>query len=488
MDNLISQSLQTLIDGLNQKQFSSVELTEAYIKRTQQVEDKVKAFLSYDIEKTLNEAKASDQRRAHNEQRSELDGIPIGLKDIFAETSQKLTCGSRMLEHFESPYDATVVRKLKDAGCVLWGRLNMDEFAMGSSSENSAFQVTSNPWDLDRIPGGSSSGSAAAVAAQEVPLSLGTDTGGSIRQPASLCGIVGLKPSYGRVSRYGMVAYASSLDQAGVFGHSVMDAAKTLQIIAGADPADSTCARKPVPQYCQEMTQNKGRVWNLGVPEEYFGEGLDPEVRKSIEDAIQFYKKQGHNIVPIHLKSIEYAIPVYYIIATAEASSNLARYDGIRYTYRSPDAKNINQVYDLSRSQGLGSEVKRRILLGTYVLSSGYYDAFYGKAQKVRRLIYNDFMDAFQKVDALLTPTSPIPAFKKGEKASDPLAMYLSDIYTISVNLAGLPGISIPCGFTQNKLPIGLQIIGKPFAESELLSIAQTFEQEHTYFKQFPNL
>ena len=486
MDEFIFKTPEKLIQGLKSGAFSSTELTQAYIKRTREVEPKLKAFLSFDEDKTLKEAKASDERRAQGKTLSDLDGIPVGLKDIFAEKGQPLTCASRILEKFISPYDATLVERLKNAGLVLWGRLNMDEFAMGSSSENSAFQVTSNPWDLGRIPGGSSSGSAAAVAAGEVPLSLGTDTGGSIRQPAALCGIVGIKPTYGRISRYGIVAYASSLDQAGTFARTTRGAAQLLKILCGSDKKDATSARKAVPDFVAEMDKNRDRKWVLGVPEEYFGEGLEAETRAAVEAAIEFYRKQGYTIKPVHLPSMEYAIPVYYITANAEASSNLARYDGIRYTYRSPNARTVDEIFDFSRSEGFGAEVKRRILLGTYVLSSGYYDAFYGKAQKVRRLIYNDFMRVFSEVDAIVTPTSPAPAFKKGERTANPLAMYLSDIYTVSVNLAGLPGISIPCGFTKSRLPIGLQLIGKPFEESTILSIANAFEQQHSFNLEVP--
>ncbi|MCQ2955835.1 MAG: Asp-tRNA(Asn)/Glu-tRNA(Gln) amidotransferase subunit GatA [Opitutales bacterium] len=488
MDDVIFQSLDALINGLKTKQFSSVELTQSYIQRTKAVEPKVGAFLSFDEDKTLKEAQASDKRRAEGTLLSELDGIPIGLKDIFAEKGQPLTCASRILEHFISPYDATLVQHLREAGMVLWGRLNMDEFAMGSSSEHSAFKMTHNPWDLTRIPGGSSSGSAAAVASGEVPLALGTDTGGSIRQPAALCGVVGIKPSYGRISRYGMVAFASSLDQAGVFARTVSGAARILSILCGADPKDATSARKPVPNFLADMQANKGKQWTLGVSDAYFQEGLNPEIRQSVEQAIEFYKSLGYRIVPIQLKTLDYAIPVYYVIASAEASSNLARFDGIRYGYRSPKAQTIDQVFEYSRGEGLGPEVKRRILLGLHVLSSGKYDAYYyDKAQKVRRLIYNDFMDAFKQVDAILAPTTPVPANKQGEKDT-PLAMYLSDIYTVSVNLAGLPGMSIPCGFTQNTLPIGMQLIGKPFEESTLLSIAEAFEAGHDYSSRYPSL
>lgn len=488
MEDILFKSVDVLIEGLQTKVFSSAELTQAYIQRIRALEPQLKAFLSFDEEKTLREAKESDQRRAAGKCLSELDGIPVGLKDIFAEKGQTLTCSSRILEHFISPYDSTVVQRLREVGMVLLGRLNMDEFAMGSSSENSAFQITCNPWDLERVPGGSSAGSAAAVAAGELPLSLGTDTGGSIRQPAAFCGIVGIKPTYGRISRYGMVAYASSLDQAGVFARTVSGVAHVLQYLCGADAKDSTSARKPVPKFLEEMRSNVEKVWTLGVPEEYFGDGLDPEVRAAVEAAIQFYRQLGCTVKPIHLKSMEYAIPAYYVLSTAEASSNLARYDGVRYTYRSPQAKDVDEVFDLSRSEGFGDEVKRRILLGTYVLSSGYYEAYYGKGQKVRRLIYNDFMRAFTEVDAILTPTSPVPAFKKGERSANPLAMYLSDIYTVSVNLAGLPGLSIPCGFTSQKLPVGLQLIGRPFDESTILSIAHAFEAKHTFNLAIPEL
>ncbi len=430
------KSVEELVNALEGKKISAVELTKQFIAKTQKLEPKLNAFLSFDEKKTLAEAEAADQRRRSGTPLSTLDGIPLGLKDILAEKGQPLTCGSRILEKFISPYDATVVQKLKAAGMVLWGRLNLDEFAMGSSSENSAFKTTSNPWNLECIPGGSSSGSAVAVAAGEVPLSLGSDTGGSVRQPAALCGIVGLKPTYGRVSRYGLVAYASSLDQVGPFGRYVKDVAYLLSVIAGHDGKDSTSSRRPVPNYLKTINDNKNKKYTLGIPKEYFGEGLDKEVRQALENSIAFYKKCGWKVQEVSLPSLEYAIPVYYIIATAEASSNLARYDGIRYTHRSQKALTIGEVYDKSRDEGFGPEVKRRILLGTYVLSSGYYDAFYGRAQKLRTLMYRDFMRAFDSVELLLTPTSPFPAFKKGEKVNDPLAMYLSDIYTISINLA----------------------------------------------------
>lgn len=464
-----------------------MELTQLVIDRTKEVDARVRAFTSFDAVDALAQAEASDERRKAGAVRGPLDGIPIGIKDILAVEGQPLTCSSKMLANFVSPYDATVTVKLKEAGAVLWGRLNMDEFAMGSSTENSAVQTTCNPWDLERIPGGSSGGSAAAVAAGEAICSLGSDTGGSIRQPAALCGTVGMKPTYGLVSRYGLVAFASSLDQIGPFAHTVEDAAILLQAIVGHDPLDSTSFKVEIPDYRQALREQKG-PWKLGIPKEYFGEGLDPEVREAVEKAIEFYRGQGCEIVDISLPHTEYAVAVYYIIATAEASSNLARYDGVRYTHRAESAKDAIDLYYQSRAEGFGQEVKRRVILGTYVLSSGYYDAYYLRAQKVRTLIRNDFMEAYKQVDAILTPTSPVPAFKKGEKTADPLQMYLSDIFTISANLAGIPGISVPCGFTSTGLPIGLQILGKPFGEAELLAVAHSYEQGHDFHKQHPVL
>jgi aspartyl-tRNA(Asn)/glutamyl-tRNA(Gln) amidotransferase subunit A len=467
---------------------SSAELTAAFVARTRAVEDRVRAFNSFDEADALAQARASDARRAAGRTKGPLDGIPVGLKDVIAAEGQPLTCSSRMLANFVSPYDATVTRRLRDAGAVVWGRLNMDEFAMGSSTENSAFHATSNPWDLTRVPGGSSGGPAAAVAAGEAPLALGSDTGGSIRQPASLCGVVGLKPTYGRVSRYGLVAFASSLDQIGPFARTVEDAALLLGAIAGHDPLDSTSYQTPVPDYRAELRRRAG-PWKLGVPKEYFGAGLDAEVGGAVKAAIEFYRAAGCEIREVSLPlAADYAIAAYYIIATAECSSNLARYDGIRYGHRSKDATDAIDIYFKSRAEGFGAEVKRRIILGTYVLSSGYYDAYYLRAQKVRTLIRDDFRRAFREVDALLAPVSPTAAFKQGEKSSDPLAMYLSDIYTISVNLAGLPGISVPCGFTRAGLPIGLQIIGQPFQEAGLLAIAQAYEQAHDWHTKHPAL
>ncbi len=487
-EEIFYKSVSELDAMLDAKQISASELATAYIERTKAVDDKVGAFLSYDESATMVSAKASDERRSKGEKLSALDGIPVGLKDVIAVRGQKLTCASKMLENYVSPYTGTAARKLQEAGAVFWGRLNMDEFAMGSSCENSAFVKTRNPWDLERIPGGSSGGSAAAVAAGECVVSLGSDTGGSIRQPASLCGIVGVKPTYGLVSRFGLAAFASSLDQIGPFARNITDASILLKTIAGYDNLDSTSININIPDYSAGLRKDSLKGKTLGVPKEYFGEGVDAEVRKSVEDAIALCKSLGAEVKEISLPHTDLAIPVYYIIATAEASSNLARYDGVRYTHRSKDADDVLSLYFKSRAEGFGEEVKRRIILGSYVLSSGYYDAYYLRAQKVRTLIRKDFEDAFQSVDAIITPTSPTTAFKIGEKTDDPLAMYLSDICTINVNLAGLPGISLPCGFTQAGLPIGVQLIGKAFGEAELLSMAYAYEQEAGLFNKHPNL
>ena len=484
---LYYQSISALAARLAAKELTAVELVQAVIARTKAVDGRVHAFNSYDEADALAQAAASDARRAAGQTRGPLDGIPIGLKDVIAVAGQPLTASSKMLANFVSPYDATVTRKLKEqAGAVVWGRLNCDEFATGSSNENSAFRPVSNPWDLARVPGGSSGGSAAALAAGAAIATLGSDTGGSIRQPAALCGTVGLKPTYGLVSRYGLIAFASSLDQIGPFARTVEDAALMLGAIAGHDPLDSTSFNAPVPDYRGELGARKG-PWKLGIPKEYFGEGLDPEVGAAVEAAIAFYQKQGCEIKEVSLPHTQFCLDTYYIIATAEAASNLARYDGIRYGHRSKAATDAIDIYAKSRAEGFGAEVKRRIILGTYVLSSGYYDAYYLRAQKVRTLIRQDFLNAYQQVDALLTPTSPVPAFRLGEK-SDPLALYLCDIYTIGVNLAGLPGMSVPCGFTKAGLPIGLQLIGQPFQEANLLAIARAYEQAHDWFLRHPQL
>jgi aspartyl-tRNA(Asn)/glutamyl-tRNA(Gln) amidotransferase subunit A len=480
------QTIAQLSAQLESKQISSIELTQAVIARTKAVEPRVRAFNSFDEADALEQARASDHRRAAGQARGPLDGIPVGLKDVIAVTGQPLTASSKMLANFVSPYDATATVRLKQAGAVLWGRLNCDEFAMGSSTENSAFHPTGNPWDTTRVPGGSSGGSSAALAAGEAIATLGSDTGGSIRQPAALCGVVGIKPTYGLVSRYGLIAFASSLDQIGPFTRTVEDAAILLGAIAGHDERDSTSYKAQIPDYRTELATRRG-PWKLGIPKEYFGEGLDPEIGAAVEQAIAFYKSQGCEIREVSLPHTRYCLDTYYIIATAEASSNLARYDGVRYGHRSKNTKDIVDLYFQSRAEGFGPEVKRRIILGTYVLSSGYYDAYYLRAQKVRTLIRQDFLNAYKEVDALITPTSPVPAFKIGEK-TDPLAMYLCDIYTIGVNLAGLPGISVPCGFTKSGLPIGVQLIGQPFQEANLLAIAHAYERAHEWNIKYPKL
>ena len=488
MSDLHFKTIAELSAMLAAGETTSVAITQAVIDRTAAVDGKVKAFLSHDADDALAQAQASDERRTAGKSLGVLDGIPVGIKDTLAVKDQPLRCASKMLENYVSPFDATCIVKLREAGAVIWGRLNMDEFAMGSSTENSAYQTTCNPWDLETIPGGSSGGSAAAMAAGEAIATLGTDTGGSIRQPAALCGVVGMKPTYGLISRYGLVAFASSLDQVGPFARTVEDAALLMQAMLGKDPLDSTSIESPeAPDYAKALKGNKG-PWKLGVPREFFGEGIDPEVKANIETAIDWYKRQGCEIVDISLPHSDLAVPVYYIVATAEASSNLARFDGVRYTHRSEEAKDALTLFTKSRGEGFGDEVKRRIILGTYVLSSGYYDAYYLRAQKVRRLILSDFEKAFEQVDAILTPTSPTPAFKRGERSDDPLAMYLSDVYTISVNLAGLPAISVPSGFTESGLPIGLQVIGKAFGEAEMFAVANAFEKAHDYAQQTPKL
>lgn len=488
MSDLHFKTIAELAAALEAGDTTSVMITQAVINRTAAVEDKVKAFLSSDAEDALAQARVADERRTAGQSLGPLDGIPIGIKDTLAVAGQPLRCASKMLENYVSPFDATCIAKLREAGAIIYGRLNMDEFAMGSSTENSAYQTTANPWDLETIPGGSSGGSAAALAAGQAIATIGTDTGGSIRQPAALCGVVGMKPTYGLVSRYGLVAFASSLDQVGPFSRTVEDAALLLQAMLGKDPLDSTSiAPQGETDYATALREKKG-PWKLGVPKEFFGEGIDPEVKAQIEKAIDWYKAQGSEIIEISLPHSDLSVPVYYIVATAEASSNLARFDGVRYGHRSPEANDALSLFTKTRGEGFGDEVKRRIILGTYVLSSGYYDAYYLRAQKVRTLIRRDFEDAFEKVDAILTPTSPTPAFRRGERSDDPLAMYLSDVYTISVNLAGLPAISVPAGFTESGLPIGLQVIGPAFGEADMFAVAQAFEQDHEYYKATPTL
>jgi aspartyl-tRNA(Asn)/glutamyl-tRNA(Gln) amidotransferase subunit A len=466
--------LSQVSDALAARSISPEALLEASLARIRALDGKVHAFLRLTSDEAIAAAKTSGQRRAAGKALGPLDGVPVALKDIFCMSGVETTCGSKILRGYVPPYDATVVRKLKQAGAVIVGKLNMDEFAMGSSTENSAFGPTMNPWDLARTPGGSSGGSAAAVAARMVPGAFGTDTGGSIRQPAALVGCAGLKPTYGRVSRFGVIAFASSLDQVGPFAQDVRGVALLLAAIAGYDENDQTSSTRPVPDYAKALDRGV-RGLRIGVPREYFGEGLAPEVEKAVRAGIEKLRGLGCEIREISLPNSPHAIATYYLVATAEASSNLARYDGVRYGHRAK-ATQLLEMYERTRAEGFGAEVKRRIMLGTYALSAGYYDAYYLKAQKVRTLIRRDFDRAFESVDAVLSPTSPTTAFRLGEKMDDPLAMYLNDVYTVPANLAGLPGISVPCGFDSKRLPIGLQLIGRPFDEETLLRIAQAVE------------
>jgi aspartyl-tRNA(Asn)/glutamyl-tRNA(Gln) amidotransferase subunit A len=476
-----------LLSKLNRGELSAEALTRIFLDQIERLDQRVRAFLHVDGDYALAKARLVDSKRSLGEPLGKLAGVPVAIKDVLCQAGHPTTCGSKILRGFVPPYDAFVVRKLIEADAVLIGKTNMDEFAMGSSTENSAYQTTHNPWDLERIPGGSSGGSAAAVAASMAPLSLGTDTGGSIRQPASLCGIVGMKPTYGRVSRYGLVAFASSLDQIGPFSHDVTDCALILEVVAGHDPKDSTCVDSPVPPYTQTVDKPLNGL-RVGVIREWFGEGLDAEVEKSIRDAIDIYRRLGATIKEVSLPHSKYGIAGYYIVATSEASSNLARYDGVHYGYRAKQFEDMIDMYSRSRAEGFGVEVKRRIMLGTYALSAGYYDAYYVKALKVRRLIRQDFDRAFEEVEVVVGPTSPTPAFKIGEKTEDPLSMWLSDIYTITANLAGIGGISIPCGLTKSGLPIGLQILAPPFEEERLLRVARMFERETDWHTKRPTL
>jgi len=480
-------TLSELHEKLKKREVSSEEATRSVLKRIEALGPKIGAYLTVTADQALGVAKAVDADIAKGKEVRPLTGVPFALKDIFLTEGVKTTCASKILHNYIAPYDGTAVRKLKDQGIVLLGKLNMDEFAMGSSTESSHFQKTFNPWDLERTPGGSSGGSAAAIAADLAFGTLGTDTGGSIRQPAALTSTVGLKPTYGRVSRYGVIAFASSLDQVGPMAKDVRDCALILNAVAGYDPQDSTSVNQPVPDYTRSLTGDvKGM--RLGIPKEYFGEGMDVEIEAAIREAIRVYERLGASCEEISLPHTDYAVPTYYILAPAEASSNLARYDGIRFGYRNTDAKDLRTLYIKSRTEGFGAEVKRRIMLGTYVLSAGYYDAYYLKAQKVRTLIRRDFEEAFQKYDAVLTPVTPTPAFKIGEKSDDPLKMYLSDIYTINVNLAGLPGMSLPCGFSKAGLPIGLQLIAKHFEEEKIFRAAYAYEQNTEWHKKKPKL
>ncbi len=475
-------SVSQLAEGLRNGDFSSVELTQHCVERMQKFSD-LNAFITELGERAILQAQNAD-KLIKEKNHGPLTGVPIATKDIFCMYGVKTSCGSKMLDSFIAPYDATVTHKLDQAGCVTLGRTNMDEFAMGSSNETSYYGPVKNPWNKDYVPGGSSGGSAAAVAARIAPLATGTDTGGSIRQPAALCGITGLKPTYGRVSRYGMIAYASSLDQGGPFGASAEDCAYLLQAMAGFDEKDSTSLDKAVPDYTQSLNDSiKGKV--IGIPEEYFSEGLGVGVKEIIQTAITWYEQQGCEIKSISLPNTDLAIPAYYVIAPAECSSNLSRYDGVRFGYRCDDPKDMRDLYDRSRSEAFGDEVKRRIMIGTYALSAGYYDAYYLKAQQIRHLISDDFKKAFEQVDVILGPTTPEPAFKIGEKTNDPVTMYLSDIYTISINLAGLPAISIPCG-QQGGLPVGMQLIGNYFAEETLLNFAHQYQLDTDWHQQIP--
>ena len=475
-----------LHEMLMRKEVTSREVTGSVLKRIAQVEDRVHAYITRTPDLAMEQAALADSRLQKGNA-GPLTGIPLAIKDLICTRGVRTTCGSHILENFIPTYDATVIEKLKDAGAVLVGKANMDEFAMGSSTENSFFGPTRNPWDLERIPGGSSGGSAAAVAADECIASLGSDTGGSIRQPASCCGVVGIKPTYGRVSRYGLVAFASSLDQIGPLSKDVRDAALLLQAICGRDNRDSTSADVPGPDFTKALIDNiRGMV--LGIPRECFREGLDPEVEAAIREAIRTLEKLGAKTVEVSLPHSEYALAVYYIIAPAEASSNLARYDGVKYGFRAKGNFDLMEMYKETRSPGFGAEVKRRIMLGTYALSAGYYEAYYRKAAQVRTLVRQDFEKTFNQCDVLLTPTSPTPAFKLGEKVDDPLQMYLSDIFTIPCNLAGLPGLSLPCGFNQQGLPIGLQILADHFHEEKLLRAAYAYEQNSEYHLRKPAL
>ena len=476
---LYQRTAHQLHQMLLRKEVTSREITESVLKRIEEVEGRVHAYVTRTPELALEQAAAADAR-IQKGNAGPLTGIPLAIKDVICTQGVRTTCGSHILENFIPPYDATVVEKLKAAGAVFLGKANMDEFAMGSSTENSSFGPTHNPWDLERIPGGSSGGSAAAVAAGECIASLGSDTGGSIRQPAACCGVVGIKPTYGRVSRYGLVAFASSLDQIGPFSKDVRDTAMVLNVISGHEPRDSTSMNLPVPDFTQALADDaRGMV--LGIPRESSGEGLDPEVSSAVQRAIEILKKLGAKTVEVSLPHSEYALAVYYIIAPCEASSNLARFDGVKYGFRAKGIQDLQDMYQETRWQGFGTEVKRRIMLGTYALSAGYYDAYYLKASRVRTLIRDDFEKAFEKCDVIVMPTAPTPAFKLGEKVDDPLQMYLSDIFTIPCNLAGIPGLSLPCGFTREGLPIGLQILGNHFQEEKILRAAYAFEQNTEY-------
>ncbi|MGB3508780.1 MAG: Asp-tRNA(Asn)/Glu-tRNA(Gln) amidotransferase subunit GatA [Microcoleaceae cyanobacterium] len=483
-------SISELHQQLINKERSAVEITQEALKRISQLEPKLKSFICVTADKALAQARQVDAKISTGEEIGPLAGIPIAVKDNMCTRGIPTTCGSKILENFIPPYESTVTQKLLDAGAVILGKTNLDEFAMGSSTETSAYQVTANPWDIERVPGGSSGGSAAAVAAREAVVALGSDTGGSIRQPASLCGVVGMKPTYGLVSRYGLVAYASSLDQIGPFGRTVEDAAILLQAIAGYDPKDSTSLNVSIPDYTKNLKPNlrpKGQI-RIGLIKETFGEGLDPVVNEAVTKAMEMLQELGAEIQVISCPRFRYGLPTYYIIAPSEASANLARYDGVKYGFRNAESENLLDMYAKTRAEGFGTEVKRRIMIGTYALSAGYYDAYYLKAQKVRTLIKEDFDKAFAQVDILACPTAPTTAFKVGEKTDDPLSMYLSDLMTIPVNLAGLPALSLPCGFDEGGLPIGMQLISNVLQESRLFEVAHVYEQSNDWYRRKPRI
>ena len=483
MSGLPFQTARETRQAVVARSVSAVEVCEHALTRIDSANPKLNAFLTVARDRALERARGVD--RDHHT--GPLAGVPVALKDNIMMRGVRTTAASRMLERFVPPYDATVVKRLEDAGAVLVGKTNCDEFAMGSSTENSAFGPSRNPWNPDYISGGSSGGSAVAVAAGMSPIALGSDTGGSIRQPASLCGIVGLKPTYGRVSRYGLIAFASSLDQIGPMARTAHDAATALSVLAGPDPADSTASQEPVADYVGSLTGDI-RGTRLGVPRKMLEQGVATSVCSCFYQALDILRARGAELIDIDLPHAPYAIATYYIVATAEASSNLARYDGVRYTFRADGSRDMKEMYEKTRSQGFGAEVKRRIMLGTYVLSAGYYDAYYLKAQQVRTLVRRDYEQAFQKVDAVVMPTSPTPAFKIGEKIEDPLSLYLTDVFTVSANLAGLPGLNVPCGLTSNRLPIGLQLTGKPFDEATLLRIGDTYERDTNWWKECPKV
>ncbi|MCI8272462.1 MAG: Asp-tRNA(Asn)/Glu-tRNA(Gln) amidotransferase subunit GatA [Clostridia bacterium] len=469
-----------LQEKIKNKELTITEINKAYVDRIKEKEPEVQAFITELTEEGMEQAKVIQNKIEKGEEVGELAGIPIGIKDIICTKGVKTTCASKMLENFIAPYDATVMEKINKEEMIDLGKLNMDEFAMGGSTEYSYFKKTRNPWDLSRVPGGSSGGSAAAVAADMVPWALGTDTGGSVRQPASLCGVVGLKPTYGAISRYGVIAFASSLDQVGLFTKDVQDCATLLNVVAGHDSKDTTSVEQEAKDYTKAL-QKDIKGLKVGIPKEFYGEGINVDVKKTLEEAIKKYEEMGAEIEEFSLDIANYSLATYYIIACAEASSNLGRYDGIRYTYRAKDCGDIREIYKKTRSEAFGEEVKRRIILGTYVLSSGYYDAYYKKAQKVRTLVVKEFNKAFEKYDVLITPTSPTTAFKLGERSTNPMEMYLSDICTVSVNIAGLPGISVPCGVDSNGMPIGMQIIGNKFCEETIIKAAYAYEQETNF-------